>query len=133
MATVDFPDFPAGLSGLPVCYLETVGRVTGKRRTIEIWFAIDGWTAYVLSGGRDAAHWVRNIRAQPSVRVRVGGRTFAGQARVIEGETPEPRARRLLASKYQGWSQDQPLSRWARESLPVAIDLVPRETKPGQT
>ncbi len=33
-------------------------------------------------------------------------------------------ARRLLAAKYQGWSEGRSLSAWARESLPVAIDLL---------
>jgi hypothetical protein len=32
-------------------------------------------------------------------------------------------ARRLLATKYQGWQEGRALSAWACESLPVAIDL----------
>lgn len=49
----------------------------------------------------------------------VGGRWTGG--RVIEGEEREPLARRLLAAKYQGWSDGRPLSRWAAGSLPVEI------------
>lgn len=106
-----------------VCYLQTTGRVSGRPRTIEIWFATDGERLYLLSGGRDRAHWVRNLVRDPQVRVRVGGRTIDGTARVIEGEPHEGRARELLAAKYQGWTPGAPLSRWAERSLPVEVVL----------
>lgn len=106
-----------------VCHLQTTGRATGRPRTIEIWFATDGKRLYLLAGGRDRAHWVRNLRAEPRVRVRIGGRTLGGVARVIEGEEREPLARRLLAAKYQGWAEGRPLGRWAAGSLPVEISL----------
>ncbi len=107
-----------------VCYLQTTGRVSGRPRTIEIWFALDGTRMYLLAGGREQAHWVRNLQADPSVRVRVGGRTLDGRARIIEGEPTEPVARRLLAAKYQAWREGQRLSRWAAGSLPVEIELA---------
>jgi deazaflavin-dependent oxidoreductase (nitroreductase family) len=106
-----------------VCHLQTTGRVSGRSRTIEIWFATDGDRLYLLAGGRDGAHWVRNLRADPGVRVRIGGQTLAGNARVIEGEPREQAARELLAAKYQGWSAGEPLSRWAAGSLPVEISF----------
>lgn len=104
-----------------VCHLQTIGRSSGRPRTIEIWFATDGERIYLLAGGRDRAHWVRNLVAHSGVRVRIGGRTLEGRARAIEGEEREPLARRLLAAKYQGWSEGRPLSRWAAGSLPVEI------------
>jgi deazaflavin-dependent oxidoreductase (nitroreductase family) len=106
-----------------VCDLETIGRTSGEPRVIEIWFAADGDRLYLLSGGRDDAHWVRNLRLNPSVRVRIGRRWYRGHAREIEGDPDEQHAREMLAAKYQGWSQGRRLSAWARQSLPVAIDL----------
>lgn len=107
-----------------VCRLETIGRTSRRPREIEIWFAADADRVYLLSGGRDDAHWVRNLRADPHVRLRIGGKWFNGTAREIEGQPEEPRARQLLAGKYEGWREGRPLSEWARESLPVAIDLT---------
>ena len=104
-----------------VCHLQTTGRSSGRPRTIEIWYATDGERIYLLAGGRQRAHWVRNLVADPRVRVRIDGRTLAGRARVIEGDERDPLARRLLATKYQGWNEGRPLSGWARGSLPVEI------------
>jgi len=104
-----------------VCYLQTVGRTSGQPRTIEIWFATDGERLFLLSGGRDRAHWVRNLRANPRVRIRLGGRSLDGTARIIEGQEREQAAREMLAAKYQGWMPGRPLSAWASTSLPVEV------------
>lgn len=122
-ASVSADELLAAHAGDSVCHLQTIGRTTGRPRTIEIWFATDGKRIYLLAGGRDRAHWVRNLRAEPRVRVRIGGRTLAGLAREIEGGEREPVARRLLAAKYQRWREGEPLSRWAARSLPVEISL----------
>jgi deazaflavin-dependent oxidoreductase (nitroreductase family) len=107
-----------------LCYLETIGRTTGQPREIEIWFAAHGDTIYLLSGGRDRAHWVRNLRRDPSARVRIRDRWYPGTARELEGGPDEQRAREALAAKYQGWAPGRTLSEWARTSLPVAIDVA---------
>jgi len=106
-----------------VCDLETIGRVSGRPRVVELWFAAVGDRIYFLSGGRDAAAWVRNIAANPSVRVHLGERWFRGRGAWIEGEADDQRARELLDGKYQGWRPGRSLSSWARRSLPVRVDL----------
>jgi deazaflavin-dependent oxidoreductase (nitroreductase family) len=106
-----------------VCDLETIGRTSGLPRVVEIWFAAEGDRLYMLSGGRADANWVRNLQRTPRVRVRLGERWVDGTATVIEGRADDQRARELLAAKYQGWRPGRRLTRWARESLPVAIDV----------
>ena len=106
------------------CYLTTIGRKSGLQRTIEIWFALDGRTLYLLSGGLDHSDWVKNLQQNPHVRVRIGNTQTDGFARIVALQTEEDaRARRLLAAKYQGWREGKRLSGWARDSLPVAVDL----------
>ena len=114
-----------------VCHLQTTGRVSGRPRTIEIWFAVEGTRVYLLSGGRETAHWVRNLVAHPAVRLRIGGRTLEGTARTIEGEGGDQTVRRLLAAKYQRWREGEPLSSWAAGSLPVEIELGTRPNLDG--
>jgi deazaflavin-dependent oxidoreductase (nitroreductase family) len=105
------------------CYLTTVGRRSGKRHTVEIWFARENGTLYVLSGGGDTADWVRNLRRTPTVRVRIGSRTVAARAREVATPDEDALARRLLDEKYMGWKMGKRLSSWARNALPVAIEL----------
>lgn len=114
------------LAQLRVCDLETIGRVTGRPHVVEIWFAADPIRrrVYMLAGGRDQADWTRNVRRDGSVRMRFGKLWLKGAARWIEGEPEEQLARRLLAAKYYGWTEGRALNQWARNSLPVAIDLT---------
>lgn len=105
-------------------YLTTTGRRSGKAHTIEIWFGLHDGRVYLLSGGGDRADWVRNLRKTPRVRIRVGTRTAPGTARILRAGTEEDaRARELLDGKYQGWRAGRRLSSWARNALPVAIEL----------
>ena len=110
----------------PFCYLTTLGRVSGRPHTIEIWFALKGSTLYLLSGGGDRSDWVRNLSGRPAVTVRIGRRDaaeLAGRARVVEpGSEEDELARRLVVDKYQP-TYGGDLTSWRRESLPVAVDL----------
>jgi deazaflavin-dependent oxidoreductase (nitroreductase family) len=107
-----------------MCYLTTTGRKTGGPHEIEIWFGIRDGRLYLLSGGGDAADWVKNLKQTPGVRVRINSQTASGTARVIRPNTKEETAaRELLDGKYMGWREGKKLSSWARGALPVAIDL----------
>jgi deazaflavin-dependent oxidoreductase (nitroreductase family) len=110
----------------PFCYLTTIGRVSGRPHTIEIWFALHGTTLCLLSGGGDRSDWVRNLSLRPAVTVRIGRRDaaeLAGRARVVEaGSEEDELVRRLVAGKYQP-TYGGDLSSWRREALPVAVDL----------
>ena len=106
------------------CYLTTRGRVSGRPHEIEIWFALDGRTLYLLSGGGDSSDWVRNLRAEPAVTVRLRDMTYAATARVVEDGDESERGRGLVFDKYQPRYTGS-LERWRRESLLVAMD-VPR-------
>lgn len=108
-------------------YLETTGRVSGQPRETEIWFALDGDDLYLLSGGGLAKDWVRNLRANPRVRFRVGGVWATGTATVLAADDPrESRIRRVVAGKYYGLDvdSDDPLpNAWSRTAAPVVIAL----------
>ena len=80
-----------------VCYLTTTGRRTHRPHEIEIWFARQGHTLYLLSGGRDSADGVRNLQRDPRVSVRIGTGTHQATARVVApGRDEDAVARRLL-------------------------------------
>jgi deazaflavin-dependent oxidoreductase (nitroreductase family) len=109
-------------AGEPYCYLTTIGRVSGRPHRIEIWFAIDGGTLYMLSGGREHSDWVKNLRRTPAVTVELGSCRFEGRARIVEGAAEDERARGLVHDKYAG-SYAGDLSEWRRSALPIAVAL----------
>lgn len=69
--------------------LETTGRKTGKTRRKCVRAVRSGNQVYIVSirpssvGQVETAAWVLNIRANPRVRLRIRGGTFAGVAREI--------------------------------------------------
>jgi deazaflavin-dependent oxidoreductase (nitroreductase family) len=111
------------LSGEDYCYLTTKGRVSGRPHEIEIWFGADGNSLYLLSGSK-TSDWVKNLRKEPVVTVRVARHTFTGSARIVTDSDEERKARYLLAEKYQEWEAGRTLSEWAQTALPVAIDVI---------
>ena len=119
----EFSQLLSGLKDEEYCYLTTTGRVTGRPHEIEIWFGLNESTLYLLSGGRDRSDWVKNLRKNPNVSVRVAKHTFEGIARLVNDEKEETMARYLLAEKYQEWESGRTLSEWARTALVVAIDV----------
>ena len=106
------------------CYLTTAGRVTGRPHEIEIWFSLipETRTLYMLAGGGDRADWVKNLRREPAVTVRISGETLKGRARVVEDAEEDELARRLLVEKYE--RSPGRLSNWRRRALPVAVNLA---------
>jgi deazaflavin-dependent oxidoreductase (nitroreductase family) len=117
------PIDPRDLADEEFCYLTTTGRVTGRPHEIEIWFALghSGHTLYLLSGGRDRSDWVKNLRRNPKVTVRIDGEHFESLARVVEDAKEDDLARRLLVDKYE--REPGSLANWRRTALPVAVDL----------
>ena len=112
-------DDPAALD---YCYLTTTGRTSGNPHTIEIWFALAGSTVYLLAGGGDASDWVRNIRREPRVGLRIGEDDMICRARVVEDPAEDALARGSLLDKY-GPRYSGDLQEWGRTSLPVAVEL----------
>ena len=87
-------------------YLTTTGRISGQPREIEIWFTERGGLFYLIAEQRERANWVRNIQAQPQVKVRVGDRQFVATARAVPNDRePELTAAvKALSNAKYGWS-----------------------------
>ena len=112
-----------GLAGEDFCYLTTVGRVSGRPHTIEIWFALHEQTLYLLSGGRDKSDWVKNALHTPTVLVEINSTIFSGTARLVTNTEEDTLARKIVFEKYVPRSSDD-LVDWSRTSLPIAVDIA---------
>jgi len=70
-----------------VLYLTTIGRTTGLRREIEIWFVLCRDHFYLFAEMGEAAGWVKNIRHNPDATIRIGKRHISATARVLGCKT----------------------------------------------
>jgi hypothetical protein len=118
------PNELAALASEQYCYLTTTGRITGRPRTIEIWFALNGTTLYMLSGNRDRADWVKNAVKNAvknsDVSIRIATSVFPARARIVTDQSEDTLARRLLYEKYS--ASDDDLEDWKLTALPVAFE-----------
>jgi len=78
----------ARLMGVQWIVLETIGRRSGRPH--EVMLDVVGYdrarnTYYVQPAYGDRSDWVRNVRAQPTVSVRIGGRRIPARVRDATG------------------------------------------------
>ena len=87
----------------PYLYLTTAGHKSGRPHEIEIWYVRHGQAYYIVSEKREAAHWVQNIRANPSVSFRIGAAAFAGRASIPDDAALIQAVKSKMEAKYN-WS-----------------------------
>ena len=92
-------------------YLTTIGRISGEPREIEIWFVESSGNFYILAEHFHSAQWVKNIKQNPRVRVRIGDREFDATARALDEDRDRDdwlTAQKLASEKY-GWGEGLPV------------------------
>ncbi|WP_433655336.1 nitroreductase family deazaflavin-dependent oxidoreductase [Nocardia sp. CA-128927] len=128
--------------------LTTTGRKTGMLRRNCVRVIRDGDKAYLVMVGpaiyrkpreKATADWLRNIRVNPGVRLRLRGGTVSGSAREFDDPAELERARQrycetVNAFNYaeccfhrSGWPSRQKIqglhSHWFSAGIPVVVDL----------
>ena len=73
----------AGLPTPGVVVLETIGRRSGEPRRVPVTRLLEGDTLWIVTEHGRKAAYVRNIAANPRVRVRAGRRWRTGKATVL--------------------------------------------------
>lgn len=105
------------------CDLSTVGRRTGSRRRVEIWYVIvDG--RMVVTGTPGNRHWLANLRANPEAVVQL--RDPARDLTVMGEEVTDGTQRRRIVAeawRLQPWYAEQGYSMdaWVRDSPMVVL------------
>jgi deazaflavin-dependent oxidoreductase (nitroreductase family) len=75
--------------------LETKGRNSGVRRRVPVGNGLRGDSFWIVTEHGYAADYVKNIQAEPRVRVRVGRHWYEGTAHILPADDPNERLRRL--------------------------------------
>jgi deazaflavin-dependent oxidoreductase (nitroreductase family) len=85
----------AGLPPPGVAILETTGRNSGQPRRNPVGKALVGDTLWIVAEHGRRAGYVRNISANPRVRVKLGRRWRTGTAHPMPDDDPRERQRRI--------------------------------------
>ena len=121
--------------------LTVTGRRTGKRRRRPVRAIRRGDTFYAVAVLGERSDWLRNVRREPDVRVKVGMRTSDATAREVADPEERKAALELYVNEvvpydyvdypsvHWGWPTRRRIidahRQWAENGALVAIDLAP--------
>jgi deazaflavin-dependent oxidoreductase (nitroreductase family) len=80
---------------LPITMIETTGRKTGQARRTAVGGRVVDNQFWMVSEHGEHSHYVRNIKANPNVRVRIRGRWRTGTAHLLRDDDPIARLSHL--------------------------------------
>jgi len=80
---------------LPVTMLETTGRKSGQPRRTAVGGKVIDNQFWMVSEHGEHSDYVRNIKANPAVRLRVGGKWRNGTAHLLPDDDAKQRLRKL--------------------------------------
>ncbi|MEU0198664.1 MULTISPECIES: nitroreductase/quinone reductase family protein [unclassified Streptomyces] len=98
--------------------LETRGRVSGLPRRTPVGGRRVGDSFWLVSEFGERSQYVRNIKADPRVRVRIRGRWHEGTAHLLPDDDPVARLRRLPRVNSLG------VRAFGTDLLTVRVDLT---------
>ena len=100
--------------------LETTGRKSGQPRRTPVGTQLDGNTLWLVAEHGRRANYVRNIEANPRIRVKLRGKWRSGTAHTLPDDNPQERLRKIGLRLNGAVVQIM-----GTELLPVRIDLDP--------
>ncbi len=119
--------------------LTTKGRNSGKLRRKCVRVVVKGNRAYLVAIGGENVAWLKNVRVNPKVLLRMRGGTFRGVAREPRDEAERDEARRAFVDTVMRWDYAEcnfhrpgPPTKekiqelhatWFDHGVPVIIDL----------
>jgi deazaflavin-dependent oxidoreductase (nitroreductase family) len=93
--------------------LETKGRRSGEPRHTPVGYSLENGTIWIVSEHGRRADYVKNIEAEPRVKMKIRGRWLQGTAYVVGAEDPRvhlSRQRNKLSATTVKLVKTQPIS-----------------------
>ena len=115
--------FRLGLPAPGIAILETIGRKSGQPRRNPVTNGLDDRVFWIVAEHGRRAGYVRNIEANPRVRVRVGRRWHQGTARVVPDDDPRERLRYINSRRPITKLSTATVRLLQTELLTIRIDL----------
>jgi deazaflavin-dependent oxidoreductase (nitroreductase family) len=108
----------AGLAGGSVALLETTGRKSGQKRVTPVGNGLRGDVFWIVTEHGWGSAYVKNMQADPRVRVKVGRRWRAGTAHILPDDDPYERMKTLRRP-----ANDAAVRLVGTEHLVIRVDL----------
>jgi len=91
------------MNGMPVLLLTTIGRKTGRPRTVPLVYMREGGGYVIAPGILESPAWYLNLRMNPQARIQIGASAMPVEAREVHGDE----RRRLWARVPPYWRDYQ--------------------------
>src|SRR4051794_36982530 len=102
--------------------IETTGRKSGEPRVTPITNGLDGDVFWIVTEHGQRANYMRNIEAQPRVRVKAGRAWRSGTAQFVD-EDPRERLERIVALNSRARTNARIVRRTGTQHLVIRVDL----------
>jgi deazaflavin-dependent oxidoreductase (nitroreductase family) len=112
-----------GLGRRSTALIETTGRRSGKSRVTPVTNGLDGDVFWIVTEHGHKANYVRNIEANPRVRVNAGRGWRTGTARIVDDD-PEARLAQIVALNPRARANADIVRNTGTENLVIRIDLA---------
>ncbi len=117
--------FRLGIPAPGTAILETRGRRSGRLRRTPVTNGLDGDVFWLVAEHGRRAGYVRNIEADPRVRVRAGRRWRRGRAVLVPDDDPRERLRTIARGRPASRLNAAVVRLAGTELVTVRIDLEP--------
>ena len=114
----------AGLMDRSTALIETIGRKSGQPRVTPVTNGLDGDVFWIVTEHGGGAAYVRNLEANPRVRVKAGRRWRTGTAEFVD-EDPAARLELIVRRNPRAKANAQIVRRSATDMRVIRIALDP--------
>ena len=115
--------FRLGLPAPGTAILETIGRRSGRPRRTPVTNGLDDGVFWIVAEHGRRASYVRNIEANPGVRIRIGRRWRTGTARLVPEDDPRRRLEYIASRRPITRLNTATVRLMQTELLSIRIDL----------
>jgi len=111
-----------GIGGRSTALLETTGRRTGRRRVTPVTNGLDGDRFWIVTEHGPRSSYVRNLVANPNVRVKVGHRWRRGEAHLVDDD-PSTRLQEIAKRNPRARANTNIVRKTGTDHAVVRVDL----------
>ncbi len=115
--------FRLGIPAPGTAILETIGRRSGKPRQTPVTDGLDGRSFWIVAEHGHRAAYVRNIEANPRVRIKVGRGWRSGSAYPLDDDDPRARLRQVARVRKRSTVNAWVVRAMGTDLLTLRVDL----------